>query len=247
MRNRNTGLLGSTGEQFIDRKRDRRETVFSGDVGLAPDVAPQRLQTSAGLGGVDQTVPQVLDDLLKLRRELLVKGRVLGQTLMYLRTNRVLHDRGPRLVRAEARRLLLEVVGEYGHGCISFRTSALIRSSINLLTFAPISVQFTSAFSRRNWARTQARVCVSVPTVQRSPRPAGPVESGPSSARIHDSRVEALEQVGLEVALGRGIRIEDVDAFPDVAKVSPPKYDSARTAAASITGAGSSSSSRMDS
>ena len=39
-------------------------------------------------------------------------------------------------------------------GRISSRTWALMRSSTNRFTLAPISVQSTSAFSRRKWART---------------------------------------------------------------------------------------------
>ena len=39
-------------------------------------------------------------------------------------------------------------------GLINSRTWALIRSSTSLFTLAPISVQSTSAFSRRKWART---------------------------------------------------------------------------------------------
>ena len=47
-------------------------------------------------------------------------------------------------------------------GFINSRTSALMRSSTNFFTFAPISVQSAKASSRRKWARTYARISVSL-------------------------------------------------------------------------------------
>ena len=82
--------------------------MLGGDIGFALNLPAQLRHAPAGLGGVDQTLPKLLDDAFQLLRQLFEEGGVGVQSLVNLGANRVLHQRGPRLVMRQVGNLLLE-------------------------------------------------------------------------------------------------------------------------------------------